>query len=477
MPRKRRSSFGQIKERRTAAGVSYQAGYNTPPEAFSKYAGLSARQYKTFSDMTRAQGWLASEKKKIDQGIWVPPEVDASAKEAQGVKFKDYADNWLKNRHKANGELLSESTRTKYQELLDNHLLRFFGAKPVIAILPNDVQRWWDSYPKPTAIRTKAYELLSSIMRSAENDPINTQGDTLIERSPCRIKAALPPKKHKSVNVELTQLKELYEAMPESLRLSIFLGGVLGLRIGEVLALRRCDVDLEHRRLHVCGSVKTRKINETTEVFRGKPKTVNSNREVDIPPYLCPLFEEHLKHYTLREKTAPLFPAPRKGGFMRESSFTTRWSQARIAVGLRDLRFHDLRHTALQRLVENGASVNLVMAQAGHSTIATASVYQDGVSRSYEHDVMEHVNAQLVRTLETPKKDSATPEDRNPDTGEETSRTGLQSLSEALAGMDLETRVAVLNGLRQQQRSKVLSLFPKDIQIETMTSLLSKEGV
>lgn len=154
----------------------------------------------------------------------------------------------------------------------------------------------------------------------------------------------------------------------------------------------------------------------------------------------------------------------------------TRWSQARIAVGLRDLRFHDLRHTALQRLVENGASVNLVMAQAGHSTIATASIYQDGVSRSYERDVMDHVNAQLVYTLETPKKDSATSEDGNPDTGEETARTELQSLAEALAEMDLETRVAVLNGLNRQKRNKVLSVFPKDIQIETMTSLLNKEA-
>lgn len=477
MPRKaRRSGFGQIKERRMAAGVVYQASYNTPAWAFSEYRGLATRQYHTFKDLLQAQGWLAEQQRKIYAGIWTPPEVDKAKAEAQGMKFAEYADVWVANRHKGNGEPLSESTRTKYQELLKNHLLPFFGGMTVASILPKDVQRWWDSYAKPVAIRVKAYELLSSIMRSAENDPLNAQGDTLIERSPCRIKATLPPKKHRTINVEISELEKLYEAMPERLRLSIFLGGVMGLRIGEVLALRRCDVNLREKTLHVCGSVKVREIDGVQEVVRGTTKTPNSDRVLDIPEYLCPLIEKHLHSFVGGEKSAPLFPARRSGGFMRENSFNNRWGLARASVGLSDLRFHDLRHTALQRLVEHGASVNLVMAVAGHSTMATASVYQDNVSSSYRHDVMKRVNRQLLDELEPSEKDlgESLPSRGNPGKGEELGR--LQSLVKDLEQMDLDTRSAVLLNLDKEKRSRVLASFSKETQIQTMTSLFEKEA-
>ena len=124
--------------------------------------------------------------------------------------------------------------------------------------------------------------MLKSIMHTAETEPINEQGDTLIDRSPCRLRGTTVRKKHKTVTAELHEIKTVYEAMPERLALSIYLGGVMSLRIGEVLALRRGDVDLTKNVLHVAGSVKPAMKDGKQVIVRGKTKTANSDRYIDI---------------------------------------------------------------------------------------------------------------------------------------------------------------------------------------------------
>jgi integrase len=48
------------------------------------------------------------------------------------------------------------------------------------------------------------------------------------------------------------------------------------------------------------------------------------------------------------------------------TSFRTAWRNATRAAGLRGLRFHDLRHTAITKLAESLASEQTIMAIAGH---------------------------------------------------------------------------------------------------------------
>lgn len=93
-------------------------------------------------------------------------------------------------------------------------------------------------------------------MNSAVNDPINNQEDTLIERTPCRIKSPVVKTSRDALNAEISEIKIIYEAMPPRLQLAIYLAGVMGLRIGEILALQRCDIDLDAGTLHVSASIK-----------------------------------------------------------------------------------------------------------------------------------------------------------------------------------------------------------------------------
>ena len=51
------------------------------------------------------------------------------------------------------------------------------------------------------------------------------------------------------------------------------------------------------------------------------------------------------------------------------------FDRARSAAGLKDFRFHDLRHTFASRLVQNGVSIYEVMHLTGHKSLAMVQRY------------------------------------------------------------------------------------------------------
>lgn len=78
-----------------------------------------------------------------------------------------------------------------------------------------------------------------------------------------------------------------------------------GLRIGEVCALQRRDIDLNTRTLHIRRNRST----EDPDSKIGTPKTSRSVRGERIPSQLLPLLDHFLKRYIPNTATAWLFPA------------------------------------------------------------------------------------------------------------------------------------------------------------------------
>jgi integrase len=85
-----------------------------------------------------------------------------------------------------------------------------------------------------------------------------------------------------------------------------------------------------------------------------------------------------------RSDPALLSPAPKTGaqyvfvnrrtGKPYNNIFKT-YGRARTKAGLTDVRFHDLRHTFLTRLVDSGADIGVVQLIAGHSDIKITQRY------------------------------------------------------------------------------------------------------
>jgi integrase len=343
--------FGCI--RRLPSG-RYQALYTTPTKRRVSAPG-------TFAARIDAEGWLHQRRVEVEAGRWNP----AAAVKAPKVTFGSYAATWLPGRQVA-GSPIKARTREGYAAILEHHLLPAFGSKALTAITPADVRAWHAAtlVDKPT-MRAHCYSLLRTILASAVNDE-------LLPANPCHITGAGSAKRQIVIRpASVSELGELTAAMPEKLRLMVVLGSWCAMRFGELVELRRADIDLSQEVIRIRRAAVRTEGGYTITT----PKSDASVRDVDIPPHIIPAIEVHLAKYVGKARDSLLFPAEH-GGHLQPSTLMRHWYKARATAGRNDLRWHDLRHSGAVLAAATGATLAELMARLGHSTPQAAMRYQ-----------------------------------------------------------------------------------------------------
>ena len=265
------------------------------------------------------------------------------------------------------------------------------------------VRTWHASYGErtPTA-RAHAYAVMTSIMSQALDDEF-------IARNPCRIKAAGEPRSSGSPEVlTLPELLALVEAMPRRHQALTLLAGLCGLRFGEAAALRRRDVDLEHRLIHVTRTAVRSGGTKTT----GPPKTDAGRRSVAMPMAVSDALATHFEEYPVANRDALIFPG-RDGAQLAHSALTglpartevregrvyTKepfgFMKAREVMKQPDLHWHDLRRTAATLGAQAGATYEM-QSRLGHSTPNMALYYQ-GATAERDRRIADRLQAQVDR--------------------------------------------------------------------------------
>jgi integrase len=329
-----------------------------------RYTGPDGAIHKaphTFATPLQAEAYAISVRRKIDQARWDATDDNPPEQLTFGV----YAARWLADRQVA-GRPIKARPREHYQAILDDHLLDTFGPRQLAAIKPKDVRGWYaDTLTDRPTMRSHAYSLLRTIMASAVVDEH-------IDGNPCRIVGAGRSKRvHKIRPASVAELAALTEAMPEKLRLMVTLASWCALRFGEIVELRRGDIDLSDEVIRIRrAAVRTKGTYTTTT-----PKSDAGVRDVAIPPHIIPAIEQHMAKYVDGKRDSLIFPTD-NGGHLQPSTLYRHWYKARGAAGRPDLRFHDLRHSGAVLAAATGASLAELMARLGHSTPQAAMRYQ-----------------------------------------------------------------------------------------------------
>ncbi len=169
------------------------------------------------------------------------------------------------------------------------------------------------------------------------------------------------PEKRASTAVALSAeeaQKLIGAAQGDALEALYVLAVTLGIRQGELLALRWEDIDFETRQIHIAGNV-TRQYDGSRVI--SKPKTAASVRTLVMPQICIDALRRTPRINDL------VFPGP-DGKLWVASTFYKRWEGTRNRAGIRHIRFHDLRHTADTLALDGGASVLTVMKAMGHKS-------------------------------------------------------------------------------------------------------------
>lgn len=131
-----------------------------------------------------------------------------------------------------------------------------------------------------------------------------------------------------------------------------------GIRLGELLALVPSDFDFERNTVTISKSYQRLKGKDVIT----SPKTVKSNRTIKMPPFLCDEMKEYIHmFYEIGEKER-LFQ-------ITKSYLHHEMDRGAKEAGVKRIRIHDLRHSAISLLIEMGFSALAIADRVGHESI------------------------------------------------------------------------------------------------------------
>ena len=345
MPGKRRR-FGYV--RKLPSG-RFQASFIGP-------SGLRQTAPGTFRTKTDADRWLSAVEADVLRGAWLNEDLGRES-------FGNYARRWLRDHPR-----IGPRYRETCERNLRLHLVPLQDV-PLRALTPAVVREWYSSALRGSGGRIsiqQAYRFLRAVMNTAVRDGA-------IMKNPCQIAGAGSDRAKERPVASPAEVAALVEAITPRYRAAVLLAAWCGLRRGEVLGLRRDDVDL------VAGCVIVRRnrveLLSTRTSYDAEPKTDAGKRTVALPPHVLPVLAEHMASWSGPDRVF----VGRDGRPMRGDAMRQAFDRARRKAGMPGFRFHDLRHTGQTLAAATGATVKDLMRRLGHASPAASYRYLHAV--------------------------------------------------------------------------------------------------
>lgn len=272
-----------------------------------------------------------------------------------------------------------ESTADNKKNIIDSKILPFFANKKVYDITTNDVRKWQNRILSMKKSNGENYS--STYLRTINNQLSailnyavvyhNLPSNPVLKIERLGTKQADKEREFWTLE-EYTKFSKAIQEKPEFYyAFQVFFW--CGLRLGELQALTKADVDLENMTLRVSNSF-TKK-----EQANGKTKTPNSKRTVHMPKELTEELAEYLDSlYGIKESNR-LFE-------ISKSAFHKAMTEYSKKAGVKRITIHGLRHSHISLLMNyvNCASVMDIAKRAGHKSPDITMIYSHRYSNKDE---------------------------------------------------------------------------------------------
>lgn len=277
---------------------------------------------------------------------------------------------------------LSYRTVEIYQGYLNKIWLPLWGNKDINCITITDIrdelQDLTDTYSASTI--KMIFNSLNFVIRHTYN---NKKTTLFITFKSLRLYNLKFNTKEKLINI--TDYEELlnYLKNSRSKNASIYamviqIARYTGLRLGEILALTKHDINLEENTIIINKTVSQRTVNDKIVTVISPPKTESSNRTI----YVNRVLQINLINYLSTIKEDTLF-TDQYGEYIspcKVSAFINYFARSHNKV----ITIHMLRHTFATTLLQNGAKVDIVKDLLGHLDVQTTlNLYTHRTKQDY----------------------------------------------------------------------------------------------
>jgi integrase len=301
-------------------------------------------------------------------------------------------------------------TRERYEEIVRIHLILALGSLPLLALQPQHIQKYYAKALQSgrrdgkggLSARTvhKYHRVLYEALRYGVKHGV-------LVRNVAESVDPPRPENKEIIMLGPNDLGRLLDRAKGTPYYVLFFTAVYtGLRRGELLGLRWCDIDLELATLSVVQTLQQLRSREY--VFR-EPKSRRGRRQIALSPSLAILLREHrAKQENARKLLGrPLAPTDfvfshPNGIPLRPNSVTRAFQTIAESAGLQGVRFHDLRHAHATLMLQQGIHPKIVSERLGHSSVAiTLDIYshvlpglQEAAARRFEEG-LQRVSADV----------------------------------------------------------------------------------
>lgn len=291
------------------------------------------------------------------------------------ITFDELADQWLR----AKRSELSKRSSILFNELQAKALCSHFGKILIKDLSPLLVQNYYSTLKEQDhPLSSKSIEHRAKVLKSILKFAVQMK---LLNNNPAEgIKS---PKTHKKQIEPWTQEEfARFYAEIKKHRLFAFyrLSAYTGARRGELLALRRSDIDFVKQEITISKTRGryAREIIETNLTKTDLPRTIT------LDPDTCQILRDHIKKMTLEASSSPFANSnsdaylfiQEDGSPIDPSHPSNLFTKVSKRLGLPPQRLHDLRHFHATELIRSGANILEVSDRLGHSSIEiTLGVY------------------------------------------------------------------------------------------------------
>ena len=319
------------------------------------------RRQKTkggFSRKKDAQAALRKIQTELDEERFVDPSKES---------FSTYMEFWFTSHYQ---KRIKETTASSRKYLMDKHLIREnpFANKMLSKITTEDIDAFYnlklDEEYSTSTIR-KLHQLLNQAFGQAVKWKKISFNPVINADPPSVKKEEMKIWSFDEIDWFLNQCKG------ERHYLTFLLAIYTGMRKGELLGLKWCDIDFGKKSIRIERSL-SHIPNKGYRLFT--PKTKKSKRQVPIPDFLVKALKTHKEHQETQKKRLgehyhdqDLVICTEIGTLQDPRNVLRVMKRISVAANVTSIRFHDIRHTHASILISEGVDIVKVAARLGHS--------------------------------------------------------------------------------------------------------------
>lgn len=294
--------------------------------------------------------------------------IGGSQRDGKEPAFSHYCDKWLFT----NKPRLKASSYEKYNANINKHIKPFFGDRLPREITSEEIDSFTQMLLYEKKLSVKTVHSILTLLHSLLSYVSKRSGERLPD-----LEITYPKAYRKNVRVldekEEEALTEILAQDMDFCKFGIYLALRTGMRIGEICALRWCDISFETSTIAVChtaqrlpkesGSRPEGGDDPKTVLILDSPKSESSLRTIPLMPDIAAL----CKLFFTENPNAFVFTGTEK--CLDPRKLQRHLKKYLLECGIEEAHFHTLRHTFATRCIEAGFDVKTLSEILGHSNI------------------------------------------------------------------------------------------------------------